>query len=313
MNPITQAELDALRVGFELLFAKAYGNTPTFYDQICTTVPSRGGRNVYGWTAKRFRLRQWIGPRMAQNVSEHEQIVENLPFEGTFEINKDKLDDDRNTIDIYSSLDLPELAEAAAKHPDTLLIDRLRSNPTAFDGKAFFASDHPTYSDVPGTPATYDNDYDLELTADNVNTIWSAMTGFTGENGLPLGVVPGLLIHAPQKKRVVSEILASTTYAQSSGTGAGNVAVDNPMRGWMVPLMIPELADEPDTWYMADVSKPIKPWIFQRRSEAQLTARDQLTDSKVFDEKLITYGVDYRGNVAPALPFLMARSVYAGA
>src|SRR5690606_489416 len=180
---------------------------------------------------------------------------------------------------------LPELAAAAAEHPDDLLVERLKENPNTFDGVPWFANNHPTFSEEPNTPDTYSNDYSLDLSAENLNFVWSQMVSIVGENGKPLGVKPTHLMVAPQLLRVALEILQSSTYAQSTGIGGGSVAVDNPMRGWLKPIVNYKLAADPWTWYVLDASKPIKPVIFQRRSEASLVARDQLTDPKVFEEK----------------------------
>jgi phage major head subunit gpT-like protein len=130
---------------------------------------------------------------------------------------------------------------------------------------------------------------------------------FIGEDGEPMGVMPTHGFFAPQLKRTVTEVLSSNTYAQSSGGGVAN-AIDNPMKGWIEPVFLPELANDPTAWYLADLSKPIKPFIFQKRTNPVMTALDQLTNEKVFNEKVAVYGVDYEGAVAPTLPFLIAKS-----
>lgn len=309
LNPMTQARIDAYRKGFSLIFREAYSSTDTVIQEIATTVPSEGIGNVYGWSARRLSLRPWVGPRTIQNIKEHVHEVKNLPFEGTVELDLDRMSDDQNTVKVFASTLLPELASAAAEHPDDLLVDRLQENPDTFDGVPWFSNAHPTYCAEPGTPDTYSNTHTLDLSADNLNKVWAQMVSIIGENGKPLGVRPTHLMVAPQLLRVALEILSSSTYAQSTGVGGGSVAVDNPMKGWLKPIVNYKLASDPWTWYVFDASKPIKPVILQRRSEASLVARDQLTDPKVFEEKKLTYGVDYRGNVVPSLPFLSARSI----
>jgi len=305
MNPGTQSELDSLRVGFSSIFETGFQSTPVFWKQLCTEVPSGGYSNVYGWAVNAFRLRQWIGPRMVQNIREHTFEVVNLPFEATVDLDLRAMAKDRNTIGVFKNTALAGLAAAAAKHPDDLFVQRLQANPTGFDGVAFFHSAHPNYN-VTGTgDTTYDNLYDLALSKANFNTVWSAMTQFAGEDGRPLGVMPTHLIIPPQLKLTALELLQSTTYGQ--GTGATN-AIDNVMKGWVDIIVIPELANNADCWYLADLSRPIKPWIFQKHSAPVLTALDSLTDRKVFEEKVATYGVDYEGNIAPTPPFLMAKS-----
>lgn len=309
MSQITQAELDDLRVNFGLQFQDILAGTPVFYKQFCTEVPSTGHSNVYGWTAAQLRMRKWIGPRMVQNLSEHKFVVENEPFELTVEMDKDRLDDDRGTIGVFSAFSLKTLAEAAAKHPDDLFVEKLQSNsgagPLAFDGENFFANAHPNYNETGTGATTYDNLFALALDKTNFNTVWSTMVSYIGENGRPLNVLPDTLIVPPQLKLTALEIMQSTTYGQGS---AATNAIDNVMKGWANVVVLPELAGDPTRWYVADLSKSLKPFGFQKRSAPTLTARDQLTDPKVFEEKVFTYGADYRGAVFPTLPFLMATS-----
>lgn len=49
-------------------------------------------------------------------------------------------------------------------------------------------------------------------------------------------------------------------------------------------------------WFLLDVSKPIKPFIFQRRRDYQFVAMDKLDDEQVFTQKQFRYGVDCRVN-----------------
>lgn len=50
-------------------------------------------------------------------------------------------------------------------------------------------------------------------------------------------------------------------------------------------------------WFLLDLSRPIKPIIFQRRQNPQFVAQDQPTDPNVFMRKKYYYGVDDRKNV----------------
>ena len=50
-------------------------------------------------------------------------------------------------------------------------------------------------------------------------------------------------------------------------------------------------------WYLLDVSRAIKPFIFQRRKDYKFTALNQDTDENVFMRKEYLYGMDARCNV----------------
>jgi phage major head subunit gpT-like protein len=57
-------------------------------------------------------------------------------------------------------------------------------------------------------------------------------------------------------------------------------------------------------WYLLDLSRPIKPLIYQKRRDYALTAKDKLDDDNVFARSEFLYGVDARCNVGYGLPHL---------
>jgi phage major head subunit gpT-like protein len=309
---ITQATLDALRTEFSLLFKEAYEGTPVWYQELATEIPSSSRNNTYGWLAKQVRMRRWIGARAAINLGEHSYTIDNAPYEATIEIDKYDIEDDN--LGVYKAQAMPMMAEAAKKHPDLLLAYAIFfKNPKTFDGKTLFAHDHPTFAKSVSDPQTYDNDYALELTPDNFSTIWAAMTSIRGEDGQPLMVLPNRLVVPPQLKLRAEQITKAGTLAQvimnvAKNQNVGAAAVENMLKGWAEPLVIPELSLMPDTWYLACTTKAVKPFVRQLRSPYTFTPRFDPTDPKVFDQHVFTFGCEGRGAVGTTLPFLIARS-----
>src|SRR5688572_4648263 len=121
---VTSASLDALRVGFGKQFEAAYQATQTWHEQLCTTVPSNTASNKYGWIAQMLRMKEWIGPRVAQNLSEHDYSLTNKSYEATVEVDRDDVEDDN--LGMYSGIFMPQLGEAARKHPDVLVAGLLQ-------------------------------------------------------------------------------------------------------------------------------------------------------------------------------------------
>lgn len=50
-------------------------------------------------------------------------------------------------------------------------------------------------------------------------------------------------------------------------------------------------------WYLLDVSRALKPIIYQERKKAEFVAKDALTDENVFNKREFVYGVDCRDAV----------------
>lgn len=302
---ITQANLDQLRVTFEARFQEGYSSAELALSKLYFDIPSSTRSNRYGWIAQQLTLRQWIGARVSQNLSEHEYTLVNVPYEGTVEVDKFDIEDDN--LGLYTGVQLPQLGEAVRKHPEILAADLLVANPLGFDGLSFFNAAHPTFA--PGG-TTYRNDYALALNATNLNIMMSGASQISGEDGRPLGARFTHIIVPPILEFPAKQILKSATYASLiGGEGSGAVRIDNQMQGVLDIIVAPYLSAA-TTFYLADLSKAIKPLVHQNRSPAQFVSRDNVQDPKVFDLRKFTYGVELRDNMGVSLPFLAARSVF---
>jgi phage major head subunit gpT-like protein len=302
----TQANLDALRVGFDMRFQTAYGEAEVWYNKIATEIPVNARTGIYGWIAQQLRARKWIGPRIAQNLAERSYSIVNEEYEATVELNR--LDVKYDNLGMFQGQALPQLAVAMKKHPDILLNALIQANTAlAYDGLSMFNTAHLTFNGA----GTYSNDFTTApLTAANFNAAWAAMTAYTGEDGLPLKVKPNLLVCGPLLKLTALQILNSTLIASNvPGVAVGSnpvAGVDNQLKGWADVLVIDELPGS--VWYLLDVSKPIKPFIYQLGEAPIFQSLDQITDPKVFAENKLTYGSSVSDAVGISLPFLCSRN-----
>lgn len=302
---ITQQNLDNLRVTFEMGFEDGYSAAEPWSKILYMEVPSSTKSNTYGWIAQQFKLREWLGPRVALNLAEHSHTIENKSFEGTVEVDRDDIEDDN--LGIYQSVLMPQLGEAVKQHPDELLEATLTANAVGWDGVSLFNDAHPTYAPT-GSSQTYDNSYALALSEANLATVLTNGNTIVGENGRPLGVNYTHLFIAPQLQFTAKQILSSQYSAALAGTGgAGVVQVENPLKNIVQLVIVPSFATSATQWYVADLSKRIKPFIYQKRRAPQFVSRDNAQDPKVFDLKKYTYGVDYRGAMGYSLPHLVAK------
>lgn len=315
---VSSSTLDGLRTQFSLIFWDAYKATEPWAPKISTEVPGIGKSTTYGWIAQSLKLREWLGPRIAVNLSEHSQVIINKSFEGTVEVSRDDIEDDN--LGMYTSLLVPEIAQAVKKHADQLIVRLLQSvdergnaiTINSFDGRPWFDTAHSVFDKGANTYSNYSAS-GMALSATNFNTVWSTMVSYTGEDGQPLLVNPGTLFVPPQLKLVALQLMQATTAAQPIRNVAGTevvagAGIENMLKGWAEVVVLPELAGQPATWYLADTSKTIKPVVYQKRRAPEFVSRVAPNDPKVFDQKTYTYGVDYRGQVGPTLPFLIYKA-----
>jgi phage major head subunit gpT-like protein len=75
---VNGANLDSLRVGFKTSFQKGLGAAPSLYTRVATVVPSTAKEEKYGWLGKVPQVREWLGPRVVQNVQQYDYAIKTL-------------------------------------------------------------------------------------------------------------------------------------------------------------------------------------------------------------------------------------------
>ena len=149
---VTAATLDALRTGFRLDFNTGMSGYPAIWNQIASLVPSSTKSNTYGWMKDIPRMREWLGERVINSITEAAYTILNRSWEDTVGVSRNDIEDDQ--LGIYKPL-MQALGQAAAEFPDELVFLLLAAGFTTpcWDGQNFFDTDHP----IGATGATYSN------------------------------------------------------------------------------------------------------------------------------------------------------------
>jgi phage major head subunit gpT-like protein len=139
---INAANLQLLYQSLSVLFQDAFGQVTPTYSRIAMEVPSTTRQENYAWLGKFPKMREWLGDRVVQSVAAHNYAIANRDWEVTIEVDRNDIEDD--TIGLYRPI-VQETGRGAASHPDELVWGLLPQGFTApcYDGKAFFAADHP--------------------------------------------------------------------------------------------------------------------------------------------------------------------------
>lgn len=292
---ITKASIQGLQTSFSSIYSTAWGSTEPRLLQLATTVPSSTRTNTYGWMAKLLKMRKWDGPRVIQNLNTHAYTLENEPYELTVGVDRDDIADDQ--LGVYNPL-FEEMGRNAKRWPDQVLKAVLQLGITnlGFDGVAQFATTHPL------NPAgnQSNNFTGTALSATNFAVVSGAMAGYTGEDGEPLGVMPTALIVPPQLRDTAHTIVT----AEFGASGATNV-----QKGQATVIVVPELANQATTWYLADLSNAIKGLVWQLRKPPEFVSKTAVDDDNVFMQRQFIWGVDARGVAGYGPWFLMARAI----
>lgn len=139
---INTANMDALRVGFNTSYEGAFSQVPVLRDKVSTTVPSSTGENIYAWLGELPGMNEWLGPRVVNNLENHDYRIKNRDWEQTIGVDRNAIEDD--TFGQYSTR-FEILGRSAARHPEKMVYDALAAGFTAdcYDGQPFFDTDHP--------------------------------------------------------------------------------------------------------------------------------------------------------------------------
>jgi phage major head subunit gpT-like protein len=152
---LNSPNLQALRVGFKTEFQRAFDAAPKLKDRVAMTIRSSNASNTYGWANNLTGMREWIGPRVIDNLSEASYTITNRHFEKTVGVDRNTIEDD--TFGIYTP-EFQQLGMIAAEHPELMVWDLLKAGFTTncWDGQYFFDTDHPVML-ADGSMGTYAN------------------------------------------------------------------------------------------------------------------------------------------------------------
>jgi len=305
---LQSSALAAARVGFDRIFQEGYSavtQSELWWMKLATARPSTDRSNIYHLLKLFPRMRQWVGPRVLHNLSMADYSLLNKPFENGFEIGVDDFEDDK--LGIYDDA-LRQLGRSGALWGNDIIYDAIvaAGATVCYDGQYFFDTDHPLVVEGAADSTQANLHTTTALTAANYATTYQSMIARKGEDGKPLNIVPNLLIVPPSLKFTAERIVkaVSAGYLLNNSSTATD---DNILKGSSEVQVIPELeTNSSSTWYLADTSKPVKPFIFQqRRLPNRIDVMNRPTDPNVFNERSVKVGCDGRGAAGYALWQLM--------
>ena len=279
---VNQQNLHGLNVAYSTAYNKAFQGRKTQYERIATVVPSTTASTDYKWLGQMPQMREWIGEREIQSLSAYNYSIRNKKFEMTVAVPRDDIEDD--TYGVYAPM-FANIGEAAAGHPDVLVFDALKAGfkENCYDGKPVFAQDHASGKDGKQTVSNMTTE---KLSTDAYVEARASMMGLLGDQGKSLNIVPNLLAVSPANEKMGRLILEAD---QIEGT-------TNVLKGTAELLVVTELADQPDYWFLLATQKALKPIIYQKRKPIKLTSKTNDNDDNVFMKDQFLWGADGRSN-----------------
>lgn len=321
---LTQGNLDIFFRQGEVRFQEAVKVEPQWAvpGGFVDVIPTKTRIIDMGWLSRLPTMRQWVGPRVVNALSTHTKRIVNQPFELTYGLKEEDLEDDQYGMYGYS---IKQLAEQTAKLVDYQVADFLMTADavTGYDGVGFFSASHPISGGDVTDPSITGVQPNLlinsALNYTNYATARATMMAYKGEDGRPLNCTPSVLAVPPQLEGAGKAILEAADLANLPavvGTTTVGLTQSNVYRGSAKLVVIPDLARKPDTWYLFCTSKAIKPLMWSQRKAPRFTYKVSPTDDNVWGERVYLYGADQWGQMSETLWFLSlagtAQSTYQG-
>lgn len=294
---ITNDTISALRTQVSDAFQKGYDQTPVFAPEISGKVSSSTASNTYAWVDVLPKMREWIGPRVYNNLVERAQVVINKEYEASLEVKRTDIEDDNlGTYKTRGQL----MGRTGKKHPDFLVRDMFVAGLTTvcFDGQFLWDTDHPVNIED-STLGTQSNKLALALSDANFATALAAGQSMKGADGESIGAFQDptktVLMVPPGLAATARSIVGLQTLA------AGGA---NPNYGLAKVVVNPDLSDA-TAWYLLDMSfGDIAAVMLQERLPLEQSEQTAPDSDAVFTAGSFRYGLRWRGAAFAGLYWL---------
>lgn len=296
--PITRGDIPQLLTsGLRTEFQKGYETPmPDVYKQVCLEIDSTKDKEIHAWLGSTPKMTEWVSERKLKGMLEHTFEITNKDFEVTIEVERNALEDDQ-----YGQIKLRanQLGLEARRFRDEYLVTIIEANGLCYDGQNFFDTDHvqgeeSAQSNAPAASSTYAIEQASDFLA-VLRLVSSAMAQFKDDKGKHYGARPTAVMVPTSLEWLAKEAF------DPMFRGGGETSSTNWAKGAVSVIVNPFLTNNATAAYSAvywlDLSKPIKPFIFQNRKEPEFVAFDKPDSYELFMRRRIMYGVDARFNM----------------
>lgn len=283
---VNKQNLRTIFVGLKSTFQNAFNQTPTDWTQIAMVVPSSTKEENYAWLSRFPKMREWLGEKVVKQLEGFSYTIRNKDWEATIEV-------DRNDIEDDTMLGYAQQAQGAGQSAAELpadIIGRLLSggfSSLCYDGQYFFDTDHPVGKGVQSNKSTKKLAVtSLAAAQAGYGAARAAMRNFKDNEGENLRIQPGLLVVPPALEDVANYLMTADRFPDNT---------PNTYKGTAKVLVWPGLATDTE-WYLFDVSKPVKPIVYQERKKPVFVEQTDMDSDQVFLNKKFKFGAEARSN-----------------
>lgn len=240
---------------------------------------------------------EWKGDRRMAGLMAHKFQIANKDWSNGIVVHRNEIEDDQLA---KVAPKIAGLAAKAARHKGEYMIKSLINgfsgtafpevgDGLAFDGALLFSASHQleggvTQSNTMGTSAL------TEANLEAAEILMSGLTTFDGKD--PLEMQGTHLIVGPKLEKTARTLVGAGLLINPGGTAAGS----NPyfMGKYQVIVSRRLVGTYDDYWFLADLSKPTKPFIVQDREAISTVAQVDWTSESMFKRGQMSFGAQAR-------------------
>jgi phage major head subunit gpT-like protein len=295
-----------------------------WWQRIATTRPSSTLKEIYEWQISNAAIHD-MGKEGAQkffaDLASQQFTIENKYWGESLKLSRRKIED--NEYDIAAQW-ASDIGEAGGYHPQRLVVDLIKNGTTrtCYDGKAFFATDHP-YNPSNAGAGTYANLYTQNAATDpfdlnpaNLAEAYALVEQIMQPDGRTPRYLKGTQLLVAPQKRSTAALLTGAKMITDPTNASGGASADNMLAsmtdfGFVPPIVVPEFADEPHVWYLAVPNVRRSPMkgalIFQEREAFKLSTYTTATDVELMRTNQFEWHYEGRSVAQYGDPFLLFR------
>jgi len=281
--------------------------TETQYGRFTTTINTAQITEAMDWVGSLPNWRKWVGDKVVNALAGFTYSLTCEPYESTIGVKKRDLEADR--LGIYRTKATGQ-GELAAYFPDELAGAALNEAFTGlcFDGKPFFATDHPT-TGKNGKAATYSNKGTVVLSAAtqaaaiaSLGAGLKALRTMKNDQGRPVRV-RNIVLLVPPALEDVAMVLAMNDRLEDGKP--------NPYKGRITVVMWEELTSE-TAWYLLGEAGGMRALVLLQRQAPTTAQVTDPNDSHVVMTGEFLFSIEADAVVGYSFPQLAWASTGAG-
>lgn len=337
MAAITPEYLVDLETNMRLVSSQLYQRLQSklWWRTICKEMTSNAKKERITWlldSAKISRTGKGGNIEFEDIVSQTTEF-ENLNAATGLKLKKEQLEDhDGNGVDLAAHWSR-QMGSYAAYWPQKMLAQAMLANPSTYDGKAFFATDHPVnpFDTALGTfrnrfTSTSSGIYpgalpigsvSVEVAIENLAKAIAYVASIPMPNGEdPRHLELGTMLVPPALSARASQITNAKLIAQVASSGAGSADVEAVIRdfGLAQPVVCRELGSafggSDTTWYLAvrDVTADeLGAFVYVNREPFSVVYHGPQTDAQLARIREFQWTTEGRNVIGPGHPYLLFR------